>query len=264
MTSGLSITFLGTGTSAGVPMIGCRCETCRSDDPRDKRTRCSIVVRHGETSVLVDTTPELRLQCVANGIEHIDAVVMTHGHADHVSGLDDLRRFNALSGASLDVWADVATHETLGRMFPYAFLKPGQGSPKLFRPSLVARTIDGPFGIAGMTWTPISYPHSNVDALGFRIDAGGRSVAYCTDCNAMPAAAREQLRGLDLLVIDALQFRKHPTHLTVDEALEVVADVAPNRTLFTHMSHDVLHARDMSKLPAGVEFAIDGLVVVVQ
>jgi phosphoribosyl 1,2-cyclic phosphate phosphodiesterase len=257
--SGLSIQFLGTGTSAGVPMIGCRCETCTSDDPRDHRTRCSVLIRHNQTRVLVDTTPELRLQCVANDIVDINAVVFTHGHADHVAGLDDLRRFNALLKRPIDVWADDVTHETLSRMFPYAFLKPGEGSPKLFRPSLVPRIIDGPFTIGEMTWTPVRYPHSNVDALGFRVDAGGQSLAYCTDCNAMPAEAREHLRGLDLLVIDALQFRKHPTHLTVDEALEVVDDLEPRRTLLTHMSHDVLHARDADKLPANVAFAVDGL-----
>ncbi|MEM7809086.1 MAG: MBL fold metallo-hydrolase [Planctomycetota bacterium] len=259
MSVGLSLRFLGTGTSAGVPMIGCRCETCTSTDPRDRRSRCSVVVTHGETSVLVDTTPELRLQCVDNDVTDIDAVVFTHAHADHIAGLDDLRRFNALKGTRLDLWADAQTHGTLSRMFPYAFLKPGEGSPKLFRPSLVARMIEGPFEIGEMRWTPVRYPHSNVDALGFRVDAGGRSLAYCTDCNAMPTEAREHLRGLDLLVIDALQWRKHPTHLTIDEALEVVDDLQPARTLFTHMSHEVLFERDAPKLPEGVAFAIDGM-----
>jgi phosphoribosyl 1,2-cyclic phosphate phosphodiesterase len=262
VSDGLSLRFLGTGTSAGVPMIGCRCEVCTSDDPRDRRTRCSVVVEYAGVRVLIDTTPELRLQCIANGIDDIDAVVFTHGHADHVAGLDDLRRFNSLRQTSLDVWADAETQATLSRMFPYAFLKPGEGSKKLFRPSLVPREIDGPFVIGGMTWTPVRYPHSNVDALGFRIDVGGRSVAYCTDCNAMPAEARERLRGLDLLVIDALQWQKHPTHLTIDEALEVVEDLRPRRTLFTHMSHSVLHARDEPELPEGVGFAIDGMEVV--
>ncbi len=241
-------------------MIGCHCAVCRSDDPRDKRTRCSVVIRHAGISVLVDTTPELRLQCVANGIDSVDAVVFTHGHADHVCGLDDCRRFNAIRGGPLDVWADQATHASLGSMFPYAFTKPGDGELRLFRPALVPRLIDGPFHIGQMTWTPVRYPHSNVPALGFRVSVGdGRDIAYCTDCNAVPAEARELLRGLDTLVIDALQPRKHPTHLTIEEALEVVADLQPRQTFFTHMSHEVCHAIEEAKLPPNVRFAYDGL-----
>ena len=142
--AGIEVTFLGTGTSAGVPMIGCDCEVCTSADPRDQRTRCSVVVRGGGVSVLVDTTPELRLQAVANGIKRIDAVVFTHGHADHVCGLDDLRRFNSIKAGPLDVFADAATHETLSTMFAYAWREPDPVS-KLFRPHLARRVVAGPF-----------------------------------------------------------------------------------------------------------------------
>ena len=259
--AGLSLLFLGTGTSAGVPMIGCDCEVCTSDDPRDRRTRCSVVVSHGSTSVLVDTTPELRLQCVWNNLNRVDAVVYTHGHADHVMGLDDVRRFNSIKGGPLDVWATPRTHRSLSTIFPYAFAEPDRAS-KLFRPHLVPQVVDGPFEIGGMSWTPLEYPHGNVPGVGYRIGVGdGRDLAYCTDANAMPPAARDALRGLDTLVLDALQWVKHPTHLTVEEALEVVEDLRPRQTYLTHMSHGVMHARDEPKLPPGVFFAYDGQTV---
>ena len=254
----IDLLFLGTGTSAGVPMIGCDCPVCTSDDPRDNRTRCSVVISYDGVDVLVDTTPELRIQAIANGVKRVDAVVFTHGHADHIVGLDDVRRFNAIKGGPLDVWATPATHDTLRRAFDYAWQVPDP-EWRVFRPHLLPRTIDGPFAIGNMTWTPVEYPHGNIPANGLRVDAGGWSIAYCTDCSAVPPDAREKLRGLDLLVLDALQWKKHPTHLTVDEALEVVADLRPKQTFFTHMSHGVMHGRDEPKLPPGVRFAHDGL-----
>jgi phosphoribosyl 1,2-cyclic phosphate phosphodiesterase len=255
----VELLFLGTGTSAGVPMIGCDCATCTSGDPRDNRTRCSVVIRYAGTtgepvSVLVDTTPELRVQAIARNLRRVDALVFTHAHADHLMGLDDVRRFNSIRGGPLDVWADEATHATLSKIFAYAFREPDPESA-LYRPHLVPRTIDGPFEIAGRTWTPILMIHGDMPVLGFRVG----DLAYCTDVSEIPPASLELLRGLDLLVLDALQFRKHPTHFTIDEALAVVKDLRPRRTLFTHMSHGVLHARDEPKLPEGVRFAYDGL-----
>src|SRR2546423_5330181 len=157
----VEILFLGTGTSAGIPMIGCHCEVCSSADPHDHRTRPSVVISYNKTRVLVDATPELRLQCIANRIDMIDAVVFTHAHADHIMGLDDLRRFNAIKQGPLDVWADAHTHATLRQCFGYAFSKPAPES-MLFRPYLQPRDIDGPFEIAGMTWTPIPLIHGAV------------------------------------------------------------------------------------------------------
>ena len=166
--SRLELLFLGSGTSAGIPMIGCHCAVCTSPDPHDRRTRCSVVFSYGPTRVLIDTTPELRLQCIANDVHAIDAVVFTHAHADHIMGLDDVRRFNAVMGGPLDVWADERTHESLQRCFGYAFRAP-EPDAKLFRPHLVPRTIRGPFDIAGVRWTPIPLFHGDLPVLGFRV-----------------------------------------------------------------------------------------------
>ena len=250
----VELLFLGSGTSAGVPMIGCDCETCTSADPRDKRTRSSVVISYNGTRVLVDTTPELRLQAVANGVKKVDAVVFTHAHADHIMGLDDVRRFNSIKGGPLDVWATQRTHQSLQTCFPYAFQQPDPAS-KLFRPHLVPRAIDGPFAVDGVTWTPVQLLHGKMPVLGFRVG----DLAYCTDVSEIPAASWDLLQDLDALVLDGLQHTKHPTHFNVAEALEVIEKLRPRRAYLTHLAHGILHARDEPALPAGVFFAYDGL-----
>jgi phosphoribosyl 1,2-cyclic phosphate phosphodiesterase len=250
---GIELQFLGTGTSAGVPMIGCKCAVCTSADPHDKRTRPSAVINYGNARVLIDTTPELRLQCVNNGVDMIDAVVYTHAHADHIMGLDDLRRFNALSGRPLDVWADAATHESLSRCFGYAFKEPDPES-KLFRPHLVRKTISGPFEVAGKTWTPIPLFHGEMPLFGFRVER----VAYCTDVNRIPESSFEMLAGLDLLVLDALQYRTHNTHFSVDEAIAAARRIGARRTFFTHIAHALAHELTNRSLPDGMRLAFDG------
>jgi len=177
----IELLFLGTGTSAGIPMIGCHCPVCSSPDPRDRRTRPSVVISYGKTRVLVDTTPDLRLQCVDNGVDMIDAVVFTHAHADHIMGLDDVRRFNALRGGPLDVWADAKTFSSLSKCFEYAFREP-EPDPKVFRPNLIHRSIQGPFAIGDVEWIPVPLFHGTMPILGFRV--GG--LAYCTDVNQIP------------------------------------------------------------------------------
>jgi phosphoribosyl 1,2-cyclic phosphate phosphodiesterase len=254
MSPEIELLFLGTGTSAGVPMIGCECAVCASADPRDQRTRASVVISYDGLNVLVDTTPELRLQCVRNGVKRVEAVVYTHAHADHVMGLDDVRRFNAIKGGPLDVWADGRTHETLRRCFGYAFREPDPEA-KLFRPHLNPRTIAGPFEVAGRTWTPITLQHGAVPVLGFRVG----NLAYCTDTNEIPPASMELLQGLDVLVLDGLQFKKHTTHFTIDEAIAVAQELRPKRTYLTHIAHGVSHAEHSKLLPPGVEFSFDGL-----
>ena len=249
----IQITILGSGTSAGVPMIGCKCEVCTSTDPRDKRTRTSIVVEYDDRSILVDVTPELRLQAIDNDLMRVDSVVITHAHADHVMGMDDLRRFNVLMDGPLDIWMDEPTSKAVLRCFGYCFsLTKEEG---VFRPMLVERRIDGPFDLYGRTWTPIPMIHGKGDVLGFRIG----DFAYCTDVSFMPKKSYELIEGLDLLILDALQETKHPTHFNIAEALAVVDRVKPKRTYFTHMSHRVKHERDEPKLPDNVKFLYDGM-----
>jgi phosphoribosyl 1,2-cyclic phosphate phosphodiesterase len=254
----VDVIFLGTGTSAGIPMIGCRCEVCTSTDPHDRRTRPSVVLRYDGFNVLVDTSPELRLQCVACGVEQIEAVVYTHSHADHVMGLDDVRRFNAIRQGPLDVWADEGTHRQIGKAFAYAFVEPDPLS-KLFRPHLVRRYIHPPaaFEVAGRRWTPIRLLHGDMPVLGFRVG----NVAYCTDVSRIPDESYELLEGLDVLVLDALQRKKHTTHFSLDEAVVEAQRIGAKQTWFTHIAHGLSHAATNAELPAGIRLAHDGLVV---
>jgi phosphoribosyl 1,2-cyclic phosphate phosphodiesterase len=254
----VELLFLGTGTSAGVPMIGCHCAVCTSTDPRDHRDRPSVCISYNGARILVDTTPELRMQCIRNGIDMIDAVVYTHAHADHIFGMDDLRRFNLLKKGSLDVWADSVTFEVLERPFGYAFQQP-RPDEKVFRPQLVRRLIAGPFEIAGKTWTPIKLIHGDMPVLGFRIG----KLAYCTDVSFIPEESYELLHELDVLVLDALQHRKHATHFSLEEAVEAAHRIRAKKTLFTHIAHALGHEQTNRMLPAGMELAHDGLRVVV-
>jgi len=251
--SEIELLFLGTGTSAGIPMIGCHCEVCASTDARDKRTRPSVVISYGVQRVLVDTTPELRLQCVAHQVNQIDAVVFTHAHADHIMGLDDVRRFNAIKGGPLDVWADARTHESLRNCFGYAF-KPPDPEQHVFRPHLQPRTIEGPFVIGKKNWMPIPLLHGNMPVLGFRV---GR-LAYCTDVSEIPESSFSLLQDLDVLVLDALQWRKHITHFSVEEAMEAARRIGAKQTLFTHIAHALAHEVTNAKLPESMRLAFDG------
>jgi phosphoribosyl 1,2-cyclic phosphate phosphodiesterase len=249
----IELLFLGSGTSAGVPMIGCHCAVCSSSDPHDRRSRPSVVISYAGLRVLVDSTPELRLQCVTNGVDMIDAVVYTHAHADHIMGLDDLRRFNALRGGPLDVWADAMTHATLRKCFGYAFEDPPP-EVKVFRPKLDARIITGPFAVGPLTWTPIRFTHNNSYVLGFRVG----NLAYCTDVSAIPDEAWPMLEGLDVLVLGALARNKHPSHFSIDEAVAAAERIAARQTLFTHVGHTLPHEQTNRSLPPNMRLAYDG------
>jgi phosphoribosyl 1,2-cyclic phosphate phosphodiesterase len=252
--SPIELLFLGTGTSAGVPMIGCYCPVCTSSDRRDKRMRASVMISYGKTRVLVDTTPELRLQCVANRVDHIDAVVYTHAHADHIMGLDDVRRFNALSQKPLEVWADQRTHDVVNKTFGYAF---GENDPasKVSRPHLLRKLIGGPFEIGGVKWTPIPLFHGDMPILGFRVGA----LAYCTDVSRIPEESFNMLKDVELLVLDGLQFHGHPTHFSIPEAIEAASCIGAKMTYLTHIAHGVHHESASGTLPAHVALAYDGL-----
>ena len=250
----VEVIILGTGTSHGVPMIGCRCAVCTSEDPRDKRTRPSIFVRFGDVRLLVDTAPELRLQCLTHGIEAVDAVLFTHHHADHVAGLDDLRRFNWLMKKSMPCYGTPRTLEAIRRMFAYAF-EPAADSPHS-RPQLELHPIDRePFTVGGETIVPIPLMHGPMPVLGFRV---GR-FAYCTDCSHVAEESLALLRDLEVLVLDALRPDPHPTHLSVEQAVDMAQRIGAGRTYFTHMAHQLKHSDTNRGLPAGMELAYDGL-----
>ena len=254
------VTFLGSGTSAGVPVIACTCAVCRSTDPRDTRLRPSIYVDvPGHAGILVDTGPDLRQQALTHGITRVDAILYTHGHADHVMGLDEVRRFNWVQGgAPIPAYASQPTWNELRETFSYAFGPPptqGGGVPKL-----EPHEIDGPFEVGGVRIVPVPLWHGKLPVLGFRFG----NFAYLTDCNRLDDEAWPLVEGVETLVIDALRVRPHSTHFTIDEALAAAARIAPRRTYFTHMCHDVGYAETNARLPAGVELAYDGLVLDVE
>lgn len=250
----VDVVVLGSGTSHGVPMIGCDCAVCRSDDPRDKRTRPSIFVRFGDVEILVDTPPELRVQCLANDIKRLDAVLYTHHHADHVFGLDDLRRFNWLMKAPVRCYGTERTMSGLRRMFLYAF-EPAPDSPHS-RPKLDFQTIDDtPFRVGEEEIIPVPLMHGFLPVLGFRFG----SFAYCTDCNLIPEDSLARLQDLDVLILDALRHTPHPAHFNLAEAIEMARRIRARRTFFTHMTHQLGHEKTNRSLPDGMALAYDGL-----
>lgn len=251
----LEVVVLGSGTSHGIPMIGCSCPVCTSSDPRDRRTRPSVFVRWGDLRILVDTATELRLQCVANGVDHVDAVLFTHHHADHVAGLDDLRRFNALSKAPVPLYGTERTLSGVRRMFSYAFDAPPPDSPHS-RPRLTLQVIgDEPFEVRGRAIVPVPLMHGRMAVHGFRFG----SFAYCTDCSEIPETSFGRLRGLEVLILDALRHDSHPAHFNLEQAVAAARRIGARRTYFTHMAHQLGHAATSAMLPAGIELAYDGL-----
>ena len=249
------ITLLGTGTSNGIPVIGCGCPVCRSTDPRDRRTRTSALVRLGDHNLLIDTATELRLQATANGVHRVDAVLMTHAHADHTGGFDDLRRFNELQGQHIPVYANPGTASMLRERFAYTFsdLFPFYGG----KPDLILHEIDGPFDLFGHEIIPIPVLHGSLPITGFRFG----DLAYVTDAKEIPSTSLDLLRDLDVLVLNGLRERSHPTHLSFAEAVGVVRDVRPRRAYLVHLSHETSHTDAGKLLPPGIEIGWDGLVI---
>ena len=255
--SSVHVTLLGSGTSHGVPVIACDCAVCRSPDPRDKRTRSSIHVDDGVAPFLVDTTPELRLQCVANGITRVAAVLFTHAHADHIFGFDDLRRFCDLNGARLPVHGSPATLAMLGTVYGYAF------DPALDVPGYVRvrpEPFDGPFMLGSLEVVPLAVTHGRAVTHGFLFRRDGRKLlAYIPDCKTIAPAALTLLQEVETLIIDGLRDEPHPTHMTIAEAVATGQAVGAGETILTHLTHHKSHAEREAGLPAGCRVAYDGM-----
>ncbi len=256
-------------------MIGCRCGVCRSEDSRDKRLRPSVVVRYPDPRLeraeapimhtfLIDTSPDLRQQALREPevLARLDGVLFTHAHADHVFGLDELRRYNTVMERAIEIRAEPRVLNNLRTTFPYIF-ESHKNINEGYVASLIPLPVDvaEPFEMNGGTWTPIRLLHGRLPIVGYRIDVGGKSMAYCTDVSSIPPESYPLLQSLDLLVLDALRYRHHPTHFTVNQALEAVAALRPKQTLFTHFNHDISHAQLAGELPDGVAPAYDGLTV---
>jgi phosphoribosyl 1,2-cyclic phosphate phosphodiesterase len=247
------LTFLGTGTSTGVPAVGCPCEICRSTDPRDKRLRASVLLEFDGRAVVIDTGTDFRQQALRAGLDRLDAVLVTHAHADHIFGLDDIRPFNFKTRQPVPIYADERTWVGIRRVYEYVFNPTSFGGVPQFEPHVV----DGPFDLFGRTFTPHYVIHGRLPVVAFRFGRG----AYVTDCNEIPDETIAGLAGLDVLVLDGLRYADHPTHLTIPKALEYIDRIAPQRAYLTHMNHEVSHAEVSRRLPDNVELAYDGLVV---
>lgn len=247
----LTVTILGSGGSPGVPMPACDCAVCRSTAPEDQRTRCSALLSWQGREILIDPSTDLRQQALREKLMRIDAVLLTHTHADHLHGIDDLRPFNRHSEGPIPIYADPADIAHLHRVFPYIFdgrLEAG------YRPQLVTRPIDGPFELFGLPLVPVPLMHGSGRSLGFRIGP----FAYLTDCSAIPETSWPLLAGVELLVIDALRLRPHITHFNIAQAIEAARAIGARRTLLTHLNHEIDHHRHSAGLPTGFEFAVDG------
>lgn len=253
----MRLTLLGTGTSFGVPQVGCTCAVCRSDDPRDTRTRTGALIESGDTTILIDTPPELRQQLVRAGTRRLDAVLYTHEHADHTAGIDDLRIFTVKQGGPLPVYGPRETLDRLRQGFQYIFdddIKPYRGTSK---PLLQAQPIEAgsEFSVAGVPVLPLEFDHGHSRVFGYRF---GR-VAYITDVKSVPPEARSALQGLDVLILNALWWRPHPTHLSIGEAVETAQAIGARETYLTHLTHETAHQDLARELPDGIQPGYDGL-----
>src|ERR1700690_2539933 len=251
------ITVLGSGTSVGIPTIGCHCDVCASTDPRDNRLRPSILLNYEGRNVLIDTTPDFRMQALRAGIDHLDAVIFTHAHADHIMGLDDVRPFNFRQKGQIPIFAAPETMAAIRRCFQYIFDGMRRNTNV---PQLDARLIHGgAFELFGLEFLPVPILHGAQTIYGFRF--GG--AAYLTDHSEIPESSMEQLRGLDVLFLDALRHKPHPTHSTVERSVKTVERLSPRRAFFTHICHDLPHARTEAQLPPHIRLAYDGLEIAV-
>ena len=250
----MRITILGSGTSTGVPAIGCRCPVCSSTNSKNTRSRASVFIRLRHAGLLIDTSTDLRLQALTYGVDRIDAVLYTHAHADHVHGIDELRSFNYLQQAPIPCYGNRTTIAQLKSRFGYVF---ANGTGPGYKPQLIPYELLAPREIGGVLVEPVDVMHGEDRIYGYRIGP----MAYVTDCSAIPDASRAQLRELALLIVSAIRYDAHPTHFTLAQALAVIEDVRPRRAVLTHLSHDFEYETVNAQLPAGVELAYDGMVL---
>ena len=249
----LKITVLGSGTSVGVPTVGCHCAVCTSDDPRDNRLRPSILVTVEGHNVVIDTTPDFRTQILRANVDRLDAVIYTHSHADHIMGLDDVRPFNFRQRQHIPVYASAETLEVVRRAFAYIF---DGANRTTYVPQLELHELNGkPFEVAGVQFTPVPILHGKATIFGFRFG----NAAYLTDHSGIPESSMALLRDLDVLFLDALRHKPHPTHSTVEHSIETASQLRPRRTFFTHICHDLPHVKTELALPPNVFLAFDGL-----
>jgi phosphoribosyl 1,2-cyclic phosphate phosphodiesterase len=249
-------TFLGTGTSVGVPMVGCECNVCRSTNPKNHRYRCSVLIGAGRENILIDTTPELRLQLLREKVSAVHAVIYTHFHADHVFGLDDVRPLCKHLGGPMPLYCTREVGEQIRRAYAYAFGPETDIVAAGYIPRLQIREItQQPFEVLGELLTPVPLIHAQFKVFGFRVD----DVAYCTDVSQIPESSMSLLTNLEVLVLDALRHKPHPGHFSISQAVEIIGRLKPAKAYLTHMSHDVEHEAVNRRLPAGVELAYDGL-----
>jgi phosphoribosyl 1,2-cyclic phosphate phosphodiesterase len=248
----MRVTMLGSGTSTGVPVIGCRCAVCRSDNPKNRRMRPGLKLELETGVVLVDTPTDLREQALRFGLPRLDAVLFTHAHADHIFGLDDIRIFNFRQGRAIPCYGSETTLAAIRRTFAYVFEAGQEGGGK---PQLDLLPVRAPFELLGERVVPVPVWHGAMEVFGYRL---GR-FAYVTDCNVIPETSYALLEGVEILILDALRYRPHSTHFSVDEAVGAARRIGARRTILTHFSHDVDHGAPAVQLPAGVELGYDGL-----
>ncbi len=252
----MKVTVLGSGTSTGVPVIGCNCRVCTSKNPKNKRLRASIIVENNEENILVDTSIDLRAQCLAYKIKRIDAVLYTHTHADHLYGVDELRIFNFIQHRKIPIYGSEETIESIKRTFPYLFTDVFYGGGK---PYLIPNIIDGNLELSGIKITPVEIMHGDLPIFGYRFS----NFAYVTDVSEIPDESMNLLRDLEVLMIGALRYEPHPTHFTIEEALKVIEELKPRNAYLTHLGHSVDHDELEKSLPKNVAPAYDGLEIII-